>query len=264
MNHFVQLGGAKRIVVKVGTSSLTHSTGRLNLQRIEKLTRVLCDLKNQNRDVILVSSGAITVGVAKAGLSERPKAIPHKQAMAAIGQKELMSLYSKMFAEYGSDVAQILLTRDVLDMPLRRQNAQNTFETLLELGIVPIVNENDTISTDELEFGDNDTLSAVVAKLLSADLLILLTDIDGLYDKEPKANPDAKMIHVVEGITDDVKALAKGAGSNRGTGGMITKLQAGEIANGAGINMVIMNGENPLKLYDLLDGEPTGTLFLAE
>lgn len=267
LNRIDTIKKANRIVIKVGTSSLTHETGKMNLLRIERMARVLCDLRNRGKDVVLVSSGAVAAGMGKLGLSERPRAIPHRQAMAAVGQSELMSLYSRMFSEYGSNVAQILLTRDVIEMPLRRQNAQNTFETLLELGTIPIVNENDTVSTEELEvlgFGDNDSLSAMVAELLHADLLIIMSDIDGLYSSDPHENPQAELVSVVERIDEDVKALAGGAGSNRGTGGMITKLAAGEIATEAGIDMVIMNGDDPYKIFDLLDGAPVGTLFLRQ
>lgn len=261
---FQQLRDARRIVVKVGTSTLTHETGKLNILRIEQLSRVLCDLRNAGKDIILVSSGAISVGVAKVGRAERPRAIPHRQAMAAVGQCELMFLYDKFFSEYNNTVAQVLLTLDIMEHPLRRQNALNTFETLLELGVIPIVNENDTVSTEELEFGDNDTLSAMVAEMIGADLLIILTDIDGLYDCDPKKNSDAHHLEVIEEITDEIKKLAGGAGSRHGTGGMITKLSAGEIAAQAGVNMVIMNGDNPEKIYAVLDGEPVGTLFLAK
>lgn len=259
-----ELKNADRIVFKVGTSTLTHENGKMNIRRIERLARVLCDLHNSGKDIVLVSSGAISVGVAKVGASERPKAVPHIQAMAAIGQSELMYLYDKLFSEYNNTVAQVLLTADVMEAQLRKQNAQNTFETLMELGVIPIVNENDTVSTEELEFGDNDTLSAMVAELIGADLLVILSDIDGLYDKNPKENSDAKLISVVDGIDDRVKRCAGGAGSRRGTGGMITKLHAGEIASAAGIDMVIVNGSDPYDIYKLFDGEEIGTLFLAK
>ncbi len=259
-----ELKQAKRIVFKVGTSTLTYENGKVNILRVEKLARVLCDLRNSGKDIILVSSGAIAVGVAKMGESERPKALPHKQAMAAIGQSELMYLYDKLFSEYNNTVAQVLLTMDVMGHALRKQNAQNTFETLLERGVIPVVNENDTVSTEEVEFGDNDTLSALVAELISADLLVILSDIDGLYDKDPKTNSDAKLIHVVEQIGPEIRECAGGAGSRRGTGGMITKLHAGDIATQAGIDMVILNGENPYDIYKMLDGEPVGTLFLGQ
>ncbi len=259
-----KLSNVNRIVFKVGTSTLTHENGKINIRRVEKLARVLCDLRNSGKDIVLVSSGAVAVGVAKVGASERPKALPHKQAMAAVGQSELMYLYDKLFSEYNNTVAQVLLTADVMETQLRKQNAQNTFETLMELGVIPVVNENDTVSTEELEFGDNDTLSAMVAELINADLLVILSDIDGLYDKDPKANSDAKLISVVESIDDEVKKYASGAGSRRGTGGMITKLRAGEIASAAGIDMAIINGEDPYDIYKLFDGEDIGTLFLAK
>lgn len=258
------LKDAKRIVFKVGTSTLTYENGKVNILRVEKLARVLCDLRNSGKDIVLVSSGAIAVGVAKLGRGERPKALPHKQAMAAVGQSELMYLYDKLFSEYNNTVAQVLLTMDVMENMLHKQNAQNTFETLMEMGVIPIVNENDTISTEECGIGDNDTLSAMVAKLISADLLVILSDIDGLYDKDPKNDPDAKLIHVVDKIGSEIKRCASGAGSRRGTGGMITKLSAGEIATGAGIDMVIINGENPYDIYKMLDGESVGTLFAAQ
>lgn len=258
------LSNVNRIVFKVGTSTLTHENGKINIRRVEKLARVLCDLRNSGKDIVLVSSGAVAVGVAKVGAGERPKALPHKQAMAAVGQSELMYLYDKLFSEYNNTVAQVLLTADVMETQLRKQNAQNTFETLMELGVIPVVNENDTVSTEELEFGDNDTLSAMVAELINADLLVILSDIDGLYDKDPKANSDAKLISVVESIDDEVKKYASGAGSRRGTGGMITKLRAGEIASAAGIDMAIINGEDPYDIYKLFDGEDIGTLFLAK
>ncbi len=253
----------KRVVFKVGTSTLTYDNGKLNIKKIEALVRVLSDLRNSGMDVVLVSSGAIGVGVAKIGRNERPKALPHKQAMAAIGQCELMYLYDKLFSEYHNNVAQILLTPDVVDNPIRKHNAQNTFETLMEYEVIPVVNENDTVSTEEVEFGDNDTLSAIVAKLVGADLLVILSDIDGLYDKNPKSNTDAKLIGEVFEVDGEIEALAGGAGSNRGTGGMITKLRAAKIANGAGIDMIIASGDEPSKIYDVLNGEQIGTVFYA-
>lgn len=259
-----KLSSVNRIVFKVGSSTLTHENGKINIRRVEKLARVLCDLRNAGKDIVLVSSGAVAVGVAKVGASERPKALPHKQAMAAVGQSELMYLYDKLFSEYNNTVAQVLLTADVMETKIRKQNAQNTFETLMELGVIPVVNENDTVSTEELEFGDNDTLSAMVSDLINADLLVILSDIDGLYDKDPKANADAKLISIVNGIDDEIKEYASGAGSRRGTGGMITKLRAGEIASNAGIDMAIINGEDPYDIYKLFDGEDIGTLFVAK
>lgn len=259
------LENANRVVVKVGTSTLTHRTGMLNLRRVEQLVKMLADLKNAGKDVILVSSGAVGVGVGELGLTEKPKDIPTKQACAAIGQCELMYMYDKLFSEYNHKVAQVLLTRDNIEMDSRKQNVQNTFNRLLELNVIPIVNENDTVSVEELEleFGDNDTLAAIVGQLVHADLLIVLSDIDGLYDKNPKLYPDAQMIERVTEITDDIRALAGGKGSELGTGGMVTKLNAAQIALDAGFSMILANGQNPRLLYDLLDGKHVGTIFCA-
>ncbi|MCL2837906.1 MAG: glutamate 5-kinase [Oscillospiraceae bacterium] len=253
----------KRIVVKVGTSTLTHESGKLNLRRVEMLTRVLSDLMNQGLEIVLVTSGAIGVGVGKMGLSERPTEVPQKQAMAAVGQGQLMSIYDKFFSEYSQTCAQVLLTRDVLDDEDRRNNAINAFSTMFEYGIIPIVNENDVISTFEINFGDNDTLSAYVARLVSADLLIILSDIDGLYDKNPKENPDAMVIPVVYEITDKITSLAGDTSGKFGTGGMVTKIKAAEIATKYGINMIIANGSKLDELYDIFDGKSVGTLFTA-
>lgn len=257
---------AKRIVVKVGTSTLTYETGKLNLKRIECLVRVLSDLKNQGKQIILVTSGAIGVGMGKMGLKERPKTIRGKQAAAAVGQCELMHLYDKLFSEYNHIVAQILLTKDVVEVLQRRKNAINTFNTLLKMDIIPIVNENDTVSIEEIEctFGENDTLSAIVAALVDADLLVNLSDINGLYDADPKAKADAKLIPVVQEISEDIKKLAGGAGSNRGTGGMCSKISAAEIVCNAGANMIIASGEDPRILYDIFEGKQVGTLFLKK
>ncbi len=256
---------AKRIVVKVGTSTIAYQTGRMNLRKIERLVKVLADIKNSGREVVLVSSGAIGVGVGKLGLKQKPTDIPTKQAAAAVGQCELMYTYDKLFSDYSHTVAQVLLTRDVIDDEVLRRNAENTFRRLLELGCVPIVNENDTVSTDEIEcggnFGDNDTLSAMVAAVCGADALILLTDIDGLYTGDPRTDADARLIEHVSEITDDLCRLAGGAGSAMGTGGMITKLHAAEIALEQGITMAIINGGTPESMYDLLEGKAVGTLF---
>lgn len=257
----MSLKDAKRVVFKVGTSTLTYSGGGINIRRVEKLVKVLSDLKNQGKDIILVTSGAVGVGMGKLGIKTRPNNTREKQALASIGQCELMDFYSRLFSGYNHTVAQILLTKDVIDNEVLKTNAQNTFETLLSLGALPIVNENDTISAEQIEFGDNDTLSATVAKLIGADLLVILSDIDGLYDDNPNTNPDAKLIPVVEEVTDEIKALASGAGSDRGTGGMITKLTAAGIANAAGIDMYILNGADPDIVYSLLDGNSVGTLF---
>ncbi len=257
----MSLKDAKRVVFKVGTSTLTYSGGGINIRRVEKLVKVLSDLKNQGKDIILVTSGAVGVGMGKLGIKTRPANTREKQALASIGQCELMDFYSRLFSGYNHTVAQLLLTKDVIDNEILKTNAQNTFETLLSLGALPIVNENDTISAEQIEFGDNDTLSATVAKLIGADLLVILSDIDGLYDDNPNTNPNARLIPVVEEVTDEIKALASGAGSDRGTGGMITKLTAAGIANDAGIDMYILNGADPDIVYSLLDGKSVGTLF---
>lgn len=260
-NRKEYLKGIKRIVVKVGTSSLTHSTGLLNLNRIENLVRQLSDVHNRGIEVILVSSGAIAAGIGKLGLKARPKTIPEKQAAAAVGQGILLHMYEKLFSEYGKVVGQILLTREDISDRMRFLNASNTFYALLEQGVIPIVNENDAIVVDEIKFGDNDTLSAMVSSLVNADLLILLTDIDGLYDSNPKNNPNAKFIHYVDEITEDIVAAADGAGSSLGTGGMITKINAGKIATSSGSSMVIVNGDAPNILNRILDKEEVGTFF---
>ncbi len=251
----------KRAVIKVGTSTLTYEGGRLNIRRFEKLVKTISDIRNSGIEVVLVSSGAIGVGMGKAGISKRPDCTREKQALAAIGQCELMNFYSTLFENYSHTVAQILLTRDVTDMPKRRENAMNTFEMLFSLNAIPIVNENDTISTEQIEFGDNDTLSAIVAELVGADLLVLLSDIDGLYDKDPHKYGDAKIIDEVCEITDDIRALAGGTGTSRGTGGMVTKISAAETATAAGVDMIIANGADPEVLYDIFDGKKVGTLF---
>lgn len=256
----------KTIVIKVGTSTLTYENGKVNIRRIEKLSRVICDLQNAGNQVVLVSSGAIGVGVGKLGLKERPRDTETKQAVAAVGQCELMFLYDKLFSEYNRTVAQVLLTRDVIENEHYKQNVINTLHTLIAMDIIPIVNENDTVAIDELvgqKIGDNDTLSAIVAILSDAKQLIILTDIDGLYDSDPHKNPDAKLIPLVEGVTDEIMELGGGAGSNRGTGGMSTKLVAAKLANEHGIDVVIANGGEPEKLYDIADGKNVGTLFKA-
>ena len=254
---------AKRIVVKVGTSTLTYDTGKMNLKRIDMIARVLSDLHNQGKEIILVSSGAVGIAVGKLGLLEKPKETSKKQAIAAVGQCELMYLYDKMFSEYNNTVAQILLTKDDIVIPRRKRNIQNTFCTLMEMGIIPIVNENDTISTDEIEIGDNDILSAVVADLVDADLLVLFSDIDGLYDHDPHTFSEAKLIPMVFDV-DSVRGIAGGAGTNRGTGGMVTKLNAAEVATNAGIHMIITNGNDIFKLYNILEGEAVGTIFVSK
>lgn len=262
-NHIKQ---AKRIVIKVGTSTLTHENGRVYLARLNKLTEVISDLMNQGKQVILVTSGAIGVGVGKMKLPERPHSIRERQAIAAIGQTELMQLYSKFFAEFGHVVGQILLTRDVVEEDQRRNHVINTFETLLEMEVLPIVNENDSVAVEELSgdkanFGDNDTLSAIVAELTHADLLIILSDIDGFYEADPHKNKDARIIHSVFEINSTIEEKAGGTGSNRGTGGMATKINAAKIAHNAGIDMIIAQGSHPEILYPILEGEIIGTLF---
>ena len=254
-----------RIVVKVGTSTLAHPTGRLNIQRMEKLCKVLSDLKNMGHEIILVSSGAIAMGFGKLNLSERPKDVPTKQASAAVGQCELMYIYDKLFTEYNHTVAQLLITApDIEEGGVRKQNFHNTLARLLELGALPVINENDTLSTEEFGIGDNETLSAIVAVTIQADLLILLSDIDGLFDGDPRKNPDAKLIDTVEKIDEHIISLGGGSGSNLGTGGMATKLRAAQMATAAGCEMVIANGQSPEVLYDVAAGKRVGTRFLAK
>ncbi len=256
----------RRIVVKVGTSTLTYENGRVNLRRMEMLCKVLSDLHNSGKQIILVSSGAIGVGVGKLKLSRRPTETRYKQALAAVGQCEIMFLYDKFFGEYNNSVAQVLMTKNIITNDHSRQNVINTFQTLLEMGIIPIVNENDTVAIDELvgeNFGDNDNLSAIVADILGADLLIILTDIDGLYDCDPRKNANAKKIPIVTHIDDEIRKMAGGSGSNRGTGGMTTKITAAAVATSAGINCCVMSGENPQNIYRLIEGEQMGTLFTA-
>ncbi len=257
------LKNCKRIVLKIGSSTLTHDEGHLNLRRIESLVQTLSDFKNAGKQVVLVSSGAVSAGVAKLG-THRPTCTREKQAMAAVGQSELMKLYSRFFSDFGHTVAQILLTKDVIDNPERRAAAEDTFNTLLEMGCVPIVNENDSISTEELNFGGNDTLSAYVALVCHADLLINLSDVDGLYDSDPRKNPEARLLDRIAEISEDVMKMAGGAGTERGTGGMATKLAAARIVTEAGIPMFIVNGKEPRVLYDLLDGGHIGTYFEAK
>jgi len=263
-----------RLVVKVGTSTLTRSGGGLNLRSFERLSRVLCDVHNSGFDVILVSSGAIAVGQNKLRMKERPSELKYKQAAAAVGQCQLMHLYDKFFGEYGGAVAQILLTGDDISLPEKKRNLQNTFEALLEMRIIPIVNENDSVSFSEIEadsansehkvFGDNDTLSAIVADLVGAKTLVLLSDIDGLYETDPRLDPNARLIREIRVIDDDIRAKAGGAGTSRGTGGMLTKLSAAELCMSRGINMIITNGETPEVIRDIAGGKETGTLFVGK
>lgn len=257
------LKNKKRIVIKIGSSSLTHeATGGLNYTKLEKLVRELCDIHNQGLDVCLVSSGAIAVGRKVMGLTEKPKSISTKQACAAVGQARLMMTYQKMFSEYNHTAGQVLMTKGTMLDNVARKNAQNTFEELFRLGVIPIVNENDTVSTYEMQFGDNDTLSAIVASLVGADLLILLSDIDGLFTDDPHQNPKAELIKVVDALDDEVLAMAKGStGSDVGTGGMATKLKAANIATLSGADMIIANGEDVGILHEIFEGDFTGTLF---
>lgn len=262
-----RLKDASRIVVKVGSSTLTYDNGNINLSRIEKLTRVLSDVVNSGKQVTLVTSGAVAVGVNKLKLKEKPESIREKQAVAAVGQCELMHIYSKFFGEYSHVVGQVLLTRDVVEDDHIRENVCNTFETLLDNKIIPIVNENDTVSIDEIEnivrFGDNDNLSAIVASLINADLLIILSDIDGFYDSDPRNNESAKLLNEVREITPELEECAGGAGSNLGTGGMITKLSAAKTSTKAGVDMILANGSEPDIIMDILNGEEIGTLFVS-
>ena len=250
-----------RIVIKLGTSTLTHATGHLNIRRVELLAKVISDIKNAGHQVILVSSGAIGMGVGKLGLRQRPQDIPTKQAAAAVGQCELMYVYDKLFGDYHHTVAQLLITGDDVKNEQRHQNFSNTLNRLLELGALPILNENDTVATDEIVIGDNDTLAAIVARSVQADLLILLSDINGLYTADPHKDPQAELIAHVPELTEAVYALAGVSASTQGTGGMVTKLQAAKICLDCGCSMVITNGNRPDNLYDILDGKPVGTLF---
>lgn len=253
-----------RIVIKIGTSTLAHPTGHLNIRRVEQLCRIMSDIKNAGHELILVSSGAIGMGVGKLGLRERPKDIPSKQAAAAVGQCELMYTYDKLFSEYHHTVAQLLITGDDTASDTRRFNFTNTLNRLLELGALPIINENDTVATDEIVIGDNDTLAAIVARSVHADMLILLSDIDGLYTADPHTHPEAKLLHHVAKIDDRIREIAGISSSAQGTGGMVTKLHAADICLGCGCKMVIANGNNPGNLYDILEGKPVGTTFSEE
>lgn len=265
MNYREYLKDKKRIVIKIGTSSLTHpETGRLNLRKLEVLVREIGDLHNQGKDVVLVSSGAIGVGAAALGMNGKPAELEKKQACAAVGQARLMMIYQKLFSEYNQMAAQILMTKNTMVDNLNRKNAKNTFEELLKMGTIPIVNENDSVSTYEIQFGDNDTLSAVVAALIGADLLILLSDIDGLFTDDPNKNPDAEFIDVVENLDSHFRDMGKAStGSKVGTGGMATKLTAAEIATAAGTDMVIANGEDFHVIHKIIEGRNQGTLFVG-
>lgn len=256
-----------RIVIKVGTSTLAHAGGRLNIRRVEALCKVLSDMMNAGCEIVLVSSGAIGMGVGKLGLAGRPEDMPGKQAAAAVGQCELMYTYDKLFSEYNHTVAQILLTADDIHDKRRNRYVHDTLERLLSWGVLPIVNENDAVAIDEIgihtTIGENDSLSAVVAKLVGADMLVLLSDINGLYTHDPRTNPDATLIPFVEEITPEILSLAGGSGSELGSGGMATKLKAAQLSMSAGIDMIIANGEDPEKLYALLEGKHIGTRFLG-
>lgn len=253
-----------RLVIKVGTSTLAHGSGKLNIRRVEWLCRVISDLKNAGNEIILVSSGAIGMGVGKLNLACRPSDMPTKQAAAAVGQCELMYTYDRLFSEYNHTVAQILITGDDIENGLRRTHFVNTLERLLELGALPIINENDTVATAEIAVGDNDTLAAIVAVNSGADLLVLLTDIDGLYSADPKKDKTARLIPQVDEIDDKIRSLAGGAGSSLGTGGMATKIHAAEICTASGIDMIIARGDNPDVLYDICEGKDAGTRFIGK
>lgn len=253
-----------RLVIKVGTSTLAHGSGKLNIRRVEWLCRVISDLKNAGNEIILVSSGAIGMGVGKLNLACRPSDMPTKQAAAAVGQCELMYTYDRLFSEYNHTVAQILITGDDIENELRRTHFVNTLERLLELGALPIINENDTVATAEIAVGDNDTLAAIVAVNSGADLLVLLTDIDGLYSADPKKDKAARLIPQVDKIDDKIRSLAGGAGSSLGTGGMATKIHAAEICTASGIDMTIARGDNPDVLYDICEGKGAGTRFIGK
>ena len=253
-----------RIVVKVATSTLAYSTGHINIRHIEKLSKVLSDLKNAGHEVILVSSGAIGMGVGKLQLDSRPSDMPTKQAAAAVGQCELMYVYDKLFSEYNHTVAQLLLTGVDMQHPERLNNFKLTTNRLLELGALPIINENDTVATDEISVGDNDTLAAIVSVNVGAELLVLLTDINGLYTSDPRSDKDAKLIPLVENISDEIKLAAGGKGSSLGTGGMATKLKAAEICMEKGTDVVIANGDDPDVLYDIIEGKQVGTRFIGK
>ena len=263
MEYLKRLQNARRIVVKVGTSTLTFNTGKFNFNRMERIVRQLVDLQNQGKEIVLVTSGAVGAGMGRIGISKKPSSIVEKQALAAIGQGLLMQVYQKLFSEYGQTIAQVLLTRDDVSDRKRYLNACNTILTLLKYRVIPIINENDTVATEELKFGQNDCLSALVAGLIEADLLILLSDIDGLYSADPKTDPNAVLISVVKELDANIMSMGGRSGSNLGTGGMITKLEAARMATSAGTTMVIMNGDDPGKIQNLFLGIPTGTVFLS-
>jgi glutamate 5-kinase len=262
--YWKQIPNSKIIVVKVGTSTLSYPNGKLNFQRIEKLASVLSGLQQKGKKMILVSSGAIAVGSGKLGLKSKPTETADKQALAALGQAELMKIYQKLFEAQNQKVAQVLLTRDIVDIPERRKNASNTLSALLSMNVIPIINENDTVATDEIVFGDNDTLSANVACLVNADMLVMLSDIDGLYSADPGKDPTATIIPLITEITGELEKSAMGSGNSFGTGGMITKISAAKICQPQGIKVSITNGAYPEVLNQILEGTPTGTLFFWE
>lgn len=268
VNHRQELQNSKRIVVKVGTSTLTYDNGDINLARIEKLARVLSDLMNAGKEVVLVTSGAVQVGVKKLKLKEKPTSIRDKQAAASVGQCELMHIYSKFFGEYSHIVGQVLLTKDVIEDEHVRNNVVNTFEKLIEDKVIPIVNENDTVAIDEIEnivrFGDNDNLSAIVSVLIHADLLVILSDIDGFFDSDPTKNLNSKLMKVIDGITPELENFAGDSGTDVGTGGMVTKLTAAKTATSAGVSLILANGKEPSILRDIIEGQEIGTLFLKQ
>jgi len=268
VNHRQELQNSKRIVVKVGTSTLTYDNGDINLARIEKLARVLSDLMNAGKEVVLVTSGAVQVGVKKLKLKEKPTSIRDKQAADSVGQCELMHIYSKFFGEYSHIVGQVLLTKDVIEDEHVRNNVVNTFEKLIEDKVIPIVNENDTVAIDEIEnivrFGDNDNLSAIVSVLIHADLLVILSDIDGFFDSDPTKNLNSKLMKVIDGITPELENFAGDSGTDVGTGGMVTKLTAAKTATSAGVSLILANGKEPSILRDIIEGQEIGTLFLKQ
>jgi glutamate 5-kinase len=253
-----------KIVIKIGTSTLTYANGCVNIRRIESLCKCVSDVINAGNEVILVSSGAIGCGLGKIGLGRDELTLEQKQAAAAVGQCELIDMYSRLFGEYGHTVGQLLLTRDVTDIPHRREHAENTLRVLIQLGCIPVINENDTVSSEEIMYGGNDTLAATVAKLCHADLLINMSDINGLYDSDPRTNKDAKFIEYVDSLSDDIFSFGKGAGTARGTGGMAAKLESAQYCTERGIPMIILNGADPEILYNVFDGEFVGTYFAAQ
>lgn len=263
-DYYERISKAKRIVVKVGSSTLTHKDGGLNLRKMDKLTMVLSDLSNQGKEIILVTSGAVAAGSSKLGLTSKVKTTKEKQAVASIGQCELMFIYDKMFSQYSKVIGQMLLTKSITTDEVLKNNTINTIETLFTYHAIPIINENDTIAIDEIVYGDNDTLSAVTASLVKADVLILLSDIDGMFTDNPQTNKNAKLIPVVKDIDYNVESMAKDTVSKVGTGGMSTKVSAAKIATDAGCDMIIANGKDPEILYDILDGKPIGTLFIGK